>query len=231
MGGQDKLPSSPSVRVSSLCKSFLLQVEGGLGEVGGAAEVAPVVVVGAEGEDGVALGGEAEVGGDDGEDAFFGEQGEEAGRDYVDGKRAKERFLRVSLSKPLCVDEFAAFEPGQGFDGFPGFLLGEPQVIEILQIEPKLGAGAKEMSEAQGRVAGNRARPVQDLRDAIGGHADLSRQFRRAHFERFQFLGQVFTRMNYSDCHSGSPSDSQQSPRAMVPATRPATRSKSAIDR
>src|SRR5437660_764810 len=31
-------------------KSVLFQVEGGLGEVGGAAEVAPVVLVGAEGE-------------------------------------------------------------------------------------------------------------------------------------------------------------------------------------
>ena len=54
-----------------------------MGEVGRAAEVAPVVVVGAESEDGLALGGEAEVGGDDGEDAFFGEEGEEAGRDEV----------------------------------------------------------------------------------------------------------------------------------------------------
>lgn len=55
-----------------------------MGEVGGAAEVAPVVVVGAEGEDFFALGGEAEVGGDDGEGAFFGEHGEEAGGDDVD---------------------------------------------------------------------------------------------------------------------------------------------------
>jgi len=51
------------------------------------------------------------------------------------------------------VDEFAAFQPGQGFDGFAGFLPGEAQVIKILQIEPKLRTGAKEMSEPQGRVA------------------------------------------------------------------------------
>lgn len=62
----------------------MLQVEGGLGEVGGAAEVAPVVLVDAEGEDGVGLGGEAEVGIDDGERALFGEKGEEAGGDQVD---------------------------------------------------------------------------------------------------------------------------------------------------
>ena len=58
------------------CRGELqLHVVGGLGEVGGAAEVAPIVVVGAEGEDFFALGGEAEIGGDDGEDPFFGEHG------------------------------------------------------------------------------------------------------------------------------------------------------------
>ena len=55
-----------------------------MGEVGGAAEVAPIVLVGAKGEDFFALSGEAEVGGDDGEDAFFGEHGKKAGRDHVD---------------------------------------------------------------------------------------------------------------------------------------------------
>ncbi len=67
--------------MSVLQKNFLLEIVGGLGEVGGAAEVAPIVVVGAEGEDGLSLAGEAEVGGDDGEDALFGEHGEEAGGD------------------------------------------------------------------------------------------------------------------------------------------------------
>ena len=69
---------------SVLQRNILPQVVSGLGEVGGAAEVAPIVVVSAEGEDFLALGGEAEVGGDDREDAFFGEHGEEAGGDDVD---------------------------------------------------------------------------------------------------------------------------------------------------
>jgi len=129
------------------------------------------------------------------------------------------------------VDKFAAFQLGQSFDGFAGFLLGEAQVIEILEIEPKLRARAKEMSEAQGRVTRHGARAMQDLRDAIGGYAELSGEFRGAHIECLQFFGQVLTRMNRSDWHGGSPNDSQQSPRAMVLATRPATRSKSAIDR
>src|SRR5712671_6278440 len=81
------------------------QVVGGLSEIGGAAEVAPIVVVGAEGEDFLALGGEAEVGGDDGEDAFFGEHGEEAGADDVDAgegkslERGRRRFHGASVAR------------------------------------------------------------------------------------------------------------------------------------
>ena len=42
--------SIPWQRRIALPKNFFYQVEGGLGEVGGAAEVAPIVFVGAEGE-------------------------------------------------------------------------------------------------------------------------------------------------------------------------------------
>ena len=87
----------------------------------------------------------------------------------------------VAAAKPLGVDKFAAFQPGQGFDGFAGFFLGEAQVMEVLEIEPKLRTGAKEMSEAQGRVARHGACAMQDLRDAIGGHTELSRELRGAH--------------------------------------------------
>lgn len=137
----------------------------------------------------------------------------------------------VAAALPLCMDEFAAFQPGEGFDGFAGLLLGETQVIEVLEIEPELRTGAEEMSEAQSGVTRHRACAMQDLRDAIRGHAELSREFRGAHIERLQFFGQVLTRMNGSNWHGNSPNDSQQSPRAMVLARRRATRSKSAIDR
>jgi len=66
-----------------------------LGEVGGAAEVAPVVFVGAKGEYFFALGGEAEIGVDDGEDAFFGEHREEAEGDDVDAGESQGEW-RVS---------------------------------------------------------------------------------------------------------------------------------------
>jgi hypothetical protein len=118
------------------------------------------------------------------------------------------------------VDEFTAFEPRQGFDGFAGFLLGEAQVIEVLEIEPKLRTSAIEMSEAESGITRHGACAMEDLGAAIGGYAELSREFGGAHVERFQFLGEVLTRMNASDRHGNSSSDSQQSPRAMVLARR-----------
>ena len=66
-----------------------LHVEAGLGEVGWAAEVAPVVIVGAEGGDGVAFGGEAEIGGNDGECAYFTHEVEDAGRNDVNAVEGK----------------------------------------------------------------------------------------------------------------------------------------------
>jgi len=49
--------------VSLLHQNLLLEMEGGLGEVGGTAEVAPIVVIGAEGEDFFALSGDRRGGG------------------------------------------------------------------------------------------------------------------------------------------------------------------------
>ncbi len=75
--------------VGVLQKSFLLEIFGGLGEVGGAAEVAPVIFIGAKGEDLFSLSGEAEIGGNDREDAFCGEHSEKAGRDDVDAGKSQ----------------------------------------------------------------------------------------------------------------------------------------------
>jgi hypothetical protein len=51
------------------------------------------------------------------------------------------------------VDRLVAFQPEKSLDGFRGFLLGEAQIVEALQIVPQPRARAKEMSEAQGGVA------------------------------------------------------------------------------
>jgi hypothetical protein len=56
------------------------------------------------------------------------------------------------------MNQLAPLQPGKRLDGFPGLLFGKPQVVEALQIEPKLRTGAKEVSEAEGRIAGDGAR-------------------------------------------------------------------------
>jgi hypothetical protein len=56
MTGHKKKERGVLAAASVLQKNILLQVEGGLDEISGAAEVAPVVLVGTEGEDALALG-------------------------------------------------------------------------------------------------------------------------------------------------------------------------------
>lgn len=62
-----------------------------MGEVGGTAEVAPVVLVGREGEDFFSFGGETKVGVDDRKGALFCEHGEEAGRNEVDAGESQSK--------------------------------------------------------------------------------------------------------------------------------------------
>ena len=131
----------------------------------------------------------------------------------------------------LGGDRFAAAELGEGFNGFAGFLFGEAKVVESLEIEPKLGAGAKKVGETEGGVAGNGAGAIENLRDAIGGHGDFARQLRGAEVEGFQFFGEVFAWMNSLNGHSGAPSDNRQSRRSTDLVTWRATRNTNAIGR
>ena len=54
----------------------------------------------------------------------------------------------------LGVDAFAP-ERRQGLDGLARFLVSQTQLVELLEIEPKLRAGAKEMGQAQGGATPN----------------------------------------------------------------------------
>jgi hypothetical protein len=119
------------------------------------------------------------------------------------------------------MGEFTSLESGKRLDRFSGLLLGESQVIETLQIQPKLSARTEKMSKPQGGVTCDGPRSVQDLCDAISRHVDLTRQLSRTHIERLEFLSQVFARMDSRKCHSYPPSDSQQSPRLKLVAATP----------
>src|SRR5712691_1448108 len=139
------------------------QVVGGLSEIGGAAEVAPVVLVGAEGEDFLAVGSEAEVGGDDGEDAFFGEQGEEAGGEDVDagkGEGLQRRWFsgfgkwRVALheaaAKLMVVVEEEGARRVAGLDGEGG--QGVMLFVELEHAGEVDGADDVDVVEEKGLV-------------------------------------------------------------------------------
>jgi hypothetical protein len=56
----------------------------------------------------------------------------------------------------------------QAADGLPRFLLRDAQLVEALQVEPKLSRGSEEMCKSQCRIARNRTSPVQDFGHTIG---------------------------------------------------------------
>jgi hypothetical protein len=45
------------------------------------------------------------------------------------------------------MGEFTLLESGKRLDRFSGLLLGEPEVIEALQIQPKLSSRTEKMSK------------------------------------------------------------------------------------
>ena len=77
----------------------------------------------------------------------------------------------------LGVDSAETLESGQCLDGFAGNLLGQTDFIQALKIEPKCGGRAEKMGEAQSGVTRNGSLSLQDLRNAVGGDVQLSRQF------------------------------------------------------
>jgi hypothetical protein len=60
--------------------------------------------------------------------------------------------------------DFPALESGKRPDGSSGFFLGEAQLVDALQVEPKFSARAPKMGKAKSGVASNGARAVQNLR-------------------------------------------------------------------
>lgn len=80
-------------------------------------------------------------------------------------------ILRLTLAvKASGVSLSALLEGWQNPDRSPCLLFGKPQFVKTLQIQPKLGARAKEMTKAQGRVTSNGALSIQNPGNAIGWH-------------------------------------------------------------
>jgi hypothetical protein len=80
-------------------------------------------------------------------------------------------ILRLTLAvKASGLSLSALLEGSQNLDRSPRLLFGKPQFVKTLQIQPKLGARAKEMTKAQGCVTSNGALSIQNPGNAIGWH-------------------------------------------------------------
>src|ERR1017187_6619474 len=82
-----------------------------------------------------------------------------------------------TLAELSCMHTFQALEGWQRLDRFAGLPLGEADLIKALQIQPEFRSRAKKMGQAQGRVAGDGAPPIQDFSDEISRNIQLPRQF------------------------------------------------------
>src|ERR1700724_4545328 len=79
--------------VSVLQTSFLLQIPSGFDHIVRPTEITPKIFIGPKGEDFFAVGRKMQIGGDDGENAFFNDQGKEARRNNVDSRKSQALHL------------------------------------------------------------------------------------------------------------------------------------------
>ena len=79
--------------VSLLQKNFLLQILSGLHHIVRLAEITPIIFIGAKGEDFFSAGGEMQIGGDDGENAFFSHHRKKTRRNNVDARKSQRPHL------------------------------------------------------------------------------------------------------------------------------------------
>src|ERR1035437_10427971 len=103
-------------------------------------------------------------------------------------------------------------------------------LFRFLKIEPKVWAGPEPMAKPQCCVGGNAALRIDNTRDPVNRHIDLSRQFGGRHVEFFKFVGKMFAGMNRGAGHLCFLSDNRQLQHLLYQEPFLATRRKSAID-
>jgi hypothetical protein len=79
--------------------------------------------------------------------------------------------------------------------------VSETNVVSTLKIEPELTAGTKPMSQAQRGITKDRPLALNDLRDPIGWHSELTRELGRCELELCQLLSEDFPRMDGGPRH------------------------------
>ena len=99
-------------------------------------------------------------------------------------------FLVVAACRRHVGQASRLWRVGSSLISPAGFLFGKAQLVELLQVQPELRAGAEEVGQAQGGVAGDCPPAVEDCGYAVGGNLDLPGECCGAHFELSQLLWQ-----------------------------------------
>src|SRR5829696_480678 len=81
------------------------------------------------------------------------------------------------------------------------FLLGEAQLVLLLQVQPDVGAGAKPLAESEGRFGRDGPLTVDDLRDAVGGHVQCATERGCADAQLLELIRENLTGMNWWTRH------------------------------
>src|SRR5204863_10027360 len=96
-------------------------------------------------------------------------------------------------------------KPGKLLHSVADLIPRQPQLIERLKVEPEFRAGAKPVTETQGRIGRDTALPVDDSGNAVYWHVDLTCQLCRRNTEFLQLFGKVLAGVNSGACHSLPP--------------------------
>lgn len=80
-------------------------------------------------------------------------------------------------------------------------LLCDRNIVEALQIHPKDRAGSEPLPKPQRRITSDGAFALYDLRDAVGRHAKLARQFGWGDADFGEFTTEDFAQMIRSSRH------------------------------
>ena len=95
----------------------------------------------------------------------------------------------------------ASREPGKLLHAFANFLPRHTQLIELLEVQPKLRADAKPVAKTQRCVRRDTALAIDDSGDPIDRHVNLPRQLRCRNVEFSQLFGKMLAGVNRGARH------------------------------
>src|SRR5579863_4922092 len=101
--------------------------------------------------------------------------------------------------------------------------LGQPQLVELLEMHPKLRTGSEPVAETQRCVGGNPALTIENSGDPVDWDLNLTRKFGCRQAELTELFRKVFSGMNRAARHDKTFNGSRRSRRQLaraIPAAR-----------